>query len=262
MTQLKLLNVSIDNLTSTELLQQLKSGGAVYTPNVYHLLRLQQDRDFYQVYQRADYCICDSQILWAVSRLMGRPIREKISGSDLFPAFYNYYRDDETVKIFLLGAAEGVGEQARSRINQKLQRNMVVDSYSPPYGFEADPEECDRILERINASGATVLAVGLGAPKQEMWIDRNRDQLPGVKVFLAIGATIDFEAGNVQRSPRWMSTYGLEWIYRIAMEPRRLWKRYVKDALPFVGLVLAERLGLYRDPFGEDLAYFNSRMGN
>jgi len=259
MARLKFLNISIDNLSSMELLQQLQLGGTVYTPNVYHMLRLQQDRDFYKVYQQADYCICDSQILWLVSRLLGRPIREKISGSDLFPAFYNYYRNDKTVKIFLLGAAEGVGEKAKAQINRKLGRDIVIDTYSPPYGFEGEPEECDRILEKINASKATVLAVGLGAPKQEKWIDNNRERLPGVKVFMAIGATIDFEAGHVQRSPRWMSTVGLEWLYRILMEPRRLWKRYVNDALPFVWLVLAERLGLYRDPFRDDKAYLNSR---
>ncbi len=259
MARLNFLNISIDNLSSMELLQQLQSGGTVYTPNVYHLLRLQRDRDFYQVYKQADYCICDSQILWIVSRLLGRPIREKISGSDLFPAFYNHYKNDETVKIFLLGAAEGVGEEAKSQINQKLQREIVVDTYSPPYGFEDDPEECEQILQKVNDSGATVLAVGLGAPKQEKWIDRNRAHLPGVKVFLAIGATIDFEAGNVPRSPRWMSTLGLEWIHRIVMEPRRLGKRYFNDALPFVWLVLAERLGLYRDPFRDDQVSLTSR---
>lgn len=259
MARMNFLNIYIDNLSSAELLQKLASGGTVYTPNVYHLLRLQQDKDFYQVYQKADYCVCDSQILWMVSRLLGRPIREKISGSDLFPAFYNHYRNDETVKIFLLGAAEGVGEKARARINQKLQKEIIVGSYSPPYGFENDAEECGHILQQVNDSGATVLAVGLGAPKQEKWIDRNRAHLPGVKVFMAIGATIDFEAGNIRRSPQWMSTLGLEWIYRIVMEPRRLWKRYVNDALPFVWLVLAERLGLYRDPFQEDQVSLNSR---
>jgi N-acetylglucosaminyldiphosphoundecaprenol N-acetyl-beta-D-mannosaminyltransferase len=260
MARLKILNTSIDNLSSTELLHRLRGGGTVYTPNVYHLIRLQQDREFYRVYQQADFCICDSQILLYVSRFLGRPIREKISGSDLFPAFYEYYRNDENVKIFLLGAAEGVGEQARQQINQKLQRNIVVDTYSPPYGFETDVEECDRIVERINASGATVVAVGLGAPKQEKWIDAHRHRLPQAKVFMAIGAAIDFEAGQVQRSPKWMSDMGLEWFYRILMEPRRLWKRYVNDALPFLWLVLAERLGLYRDPFRDDQAYLNWRQ--
>lgn len=259
MARLKILNASIDNLTATELIGKLSAGGVVYTPNVYHLVRLQQDRDFYRVYQQADFCICDSQILWYASRILGQPIREKISGSDLLPAFYQHYRDDDSIQLFLLGAAEGVGERARHQINRKLQRNAVVGTYSPPYGFETDPEECDRIVDLINLSGATVVAVGLGAPKQEKWIGAYRLRLPRVKVFLAIGAAIDFEAGQVQRSPRWMSNVGLEWLYRIMMEPNRLWRRYFNDALPFLWLVLAERLGLYRDPFGDDPSYLSWR---
>jgi N-acetylglucosaminyldiphosphoundecaprenol N-acetyl-beta-D-mannosaminyltransferase len=249
MARLDFLNVSIDNVTSVELLEKLGQGGTVYTPNVSHLLRLQWDQDFYQVYQQADFSICDSQIIWFVSQFRGTPIREKISGSDLFPAFYNHYRDDESVKIFLLGAAEGVGEQARQRINGKLGREMVVDSYSPPCGFENDDAEGDRIIARINASSATTLAVGLGAPKQEKWIHANRHRLPHVKVFMAIGATIDFEAGHISRAPKWMSHAGLEWAYRIATEPKRLWKRYFDDVLPFIGLLCSDLLGLYRNPF-------------
>lgn len=251
MARLTFLNVSIDNLTTTELLQQLKQGGAVYTPNVSHLLRLQWDKDFYDIYQKAEFSICDSQILWLASRIMGNPICEKISGSDLFPAFYNHYRDDRNVTIFLLGAAEGVGERAKQQINAQVQREIVVDTYSPPYGFETNAEECEQIIQRINRSKATTLAVGLGAPKQEKWIHAYRHRLVHVKVFLAIGATIDFEAGHIQRAPRWMSKLGLEWIHRILMEPGRLGKRYFNDCLPFLWLILSERLGLYQDPFVE-----------
>ena len=249
MDRLNFLNVSIDNLSSMELLHELAQGGTVYTPNVSHLLRLQWDKEFYQVYQQADFRICDSQILLIASRLLGNPIREKLSGSDIFPAFYQHFRNDKSVEMFLLGAAEGVGERARQRINHKVGRNMVVDTYSPPFGFEADEEECEQIITRINRSKATALAVGLGAPKQEKWIHANRHRLPDVKVFLAIGATIDFEAGQLQRSPKWMSDAGLEWVYRILMEPKRLWKRYFNDVLPFVWLMGSEWLGLYRDPF-------------
>lgn len=259
MERLDILNVSIDNCSSLELLHRLKDGGIVYTPNVYHLIRLQRDSEFYKVYQQADYRVCDSQILCYVSRFLGNPIQEKISGSDLFPAFYQHYAQDESTTIFLLGAPEGVGERARQNINRKVNREMVVDTYSPPFGFEQDEAECRRIIERIQASRATVLAVGLGAPKQEKWIYRFRPLLPGVKVFLAIGATIDFEAGQVQRSPTWVSNAGLEWLYRICMEPRRLWKRYFMDALPFVWLIAVQRLGLYRDPFTKDSAYSAQR---
>lgn len=109
-------------------------------------------------------------------------------------------------------------------------------------------------MDRINRSGATVLAIGVGAPKQELWITRYKDQLPNVQTFLAIGATIDFEAGTVQRSPRWMSDVGLEWLFRILCEPKRLWKRYLVHDLPFFWLILQQRLRTYRNPWAAEPA--------
>ena len=251
MTQVQLLNVNINNLAMSDLLDNLQSGGLVVTPNVDHLMKLQRDPDFYGVYQEAEYRVCDSKILMYVSRFLGTPIIEKISGSDLFPAFYNYYRNDKSIKIFLLGAEYGIAEIARRKINTKVGRNIIIDTYSPPFGFEKDEEECQEILGLINSSDATVLAIGVGAPKQEMWIAKHRKYLPKVKIFLAIGATINFEAGSIKRSPQWMSEVGLEWLYRLSSEPRRLWKRYLMDAVPFLYLVCKQRLQLYKNPWSK-----------
>lgn len=244
----RILNVEIDNLSMPELLHRLGSGGFVVTPNADHLIKLQTDREFYQLYQAADYRVCDSQIVLGASYVLGTPLKERLSGSDLLPAFYRYYHNDESMRIFLLGAAEGVAERARANINATVQRNMVVAAHSPSFGFERNTEECDRIIEQINASGATVLAIGVGAPKQEKWIYHHRHRLPQVKVFLAIGATIDFEAGEVSRAPRWMSNWGVEWLYRISQQPARLWRRYLVDDLPFLWLLLQQRLGVYQNP--------------
>ena len=249
MNTVQILNVNIDNLSTHELLKKLgERGGVVFTPNVDHLVNLQRDEEFYKIYQSSDYRVCDSQILYYASRLLGQPIREKISGSDLFPAFYRHYRNCENTTIFLLGAAEGVAARAQEKINEIVGREMVIDTYSPPYGFEKDEVECQRIIDRINQSGATVLAVGLGAPKQEKWIVKHKHKLKNIRVFLAIGASIDFEAGEKPRSPQWMSELGLEWLYRLSCEPKRLWKRYLINDLPFVWLVLQQRLNLYRSP--------------
>ncbi|MGB6294703.1 MAG: WecB/TagA/CpsF family glycosyltransferase, partial [Rivularia sp. (in: cyanobacteria)] len=245
MTQVQLLNVNINNVAMSDLLSKLQGGGLVVTPNVDHLMKLQRDRDFYGVYQEAEYTVCDSKILMYVSRFLGTPIIEKISGSDLFPAFYTYYRNDQSIKIFLLGAEEGIAEIARKNINSKIGRNIIIDTYSPPFGFEKDREECEKILRLINSSNATVLAMGVGAPKQEMWIAKHRKYLHSVKIYLAIGATINFEAGNIKRSPKWMSEVGLEWLYRLSSEPKRLWKRYILDALPFIYLIFKQRLKMY-----------------
>ncbi len=261
MNTVKILNVAIDNLSQNELLDKLgQRGGVVFTPNVDHLMNLQKDEEFYQIYQYSDYRVCDSKILYYVSRVLGQPIREKISGSDLFPAFYQYFQHQKDIEIFLLGAGEGVAVRAQQNINRRVGREMIIDCYSPPYGFEKDEVECQRIIERINQSGATVLAVGLGAPKQEKWIIKNKHKLKNIRIFLAIGATIDFEAGEKPRSPQWMSELGIEWLYRLSSEPKRLWKRYLVDDLPFLWLVIQQQLNLYQAPTFQTRAIATSAL--
>ena len=153
------------------------------------------------------------------------------------------------MKIFLLGAAESVAEIAKNKINSRLERTMVIGSHSPSFGFEKNDEECDEIVSIINKSEANVLVVGVGAPKQEKWIVKYKDKLPKVKIFMALGATIDFEAGNITRAPKFFQFVGLEWFYRLIKEPKRLWKRYLIDDIPFFYLILKQKLGIYKNPF-------------
>jgi exopolysaccharide biosynthesis WecB/TagA/CpsF family protein len=247
MKRVNLLNIEFDNLRVVELLRELKFG-VVFTPNVDHLMKLQHDDEFFKAYQIAHYKLCDSKILIYASRFLGTPIKEKISGSDFFPAFYNYHRNNERIKIFLLGGNQGIAKRAQERINKKIGRNIVVAGHSPSFGFEDDEEECRQIIKMIDESEATVLAIGVGAPKQEKWIYKYKDKLPKVNFFFAIGATIDFEAGNVKRAPKWMSDVGFEWLYRLLSEPQRLWKRYLIEDLPFFWLILKQKLNLYRIP--------------
>lgn len=243
MNRVRILNVDIDNLTKTEVLKQLKHG-VVFTPNVDHLLLLQNDLDFLKIYETADYKLCDSKILYYVSRFLGTPVKEKISGSDFFPDFCSYHKDNEEIKVFLLGAKEGVAKQAQENINTKTGREIIVGAYSPSFGFEKNEQECLEIIEKIKNSGATVLAVGVGAPKQEKWIYKYKDQLPNIKIFFAIGATIDFEAGNKKRAPKWVTEIGLEWLHRLISEPKRLWKRYLIGGPIFCWLVVKQKLKL------------------
>lgn len=249
MAQVNLLNLYIQNIKMLELVEKLQHGGVVFTPNIDHIMKLQKNYNFYQIYNKADYIVCDSKILMYVSKFLGTPIQEKISGSDLFPAFYNYYRHDDKMKIFLLGGSEETVSIAQHKINAKVGRDMVVAAYSPPFGFEYNEQECQKIINLINNSGATVLGIGVGAPKQELWLNRFKHQLQNVKVFLAIGATINFEAGSMKRSPKWMSEIGLEWLFRLLSEPQRLWKRYLVDDLPFFWLVLLQKFRLYKNPW-------------
>lgn len=236
-----ILGMDFDNFSKQELLSKLRKG-VVFTPNVDHLMKLRRDPEFVSVYQKADFKICDSQIVMYASKFLGKPLKAKLSGADLFPWFCDYHKHNEDIKIFLLGGMEGVAREAQRRINDRTGREIVVDEYSPPYGFEKDPEECANIISMIARSPANVLVVCLGAPKQERWIANYRDALPDIDIFMAVGAAVDFEAGYKPRAPHYVSELGLEWLYRLMCEPKRLWRRYLVEGMPFVGLVLAEKV--------------------
>ena len=248
MGRINILNVAIDNISESDLLKKLVHGVLV-TPNVDQIIKMQVDREYYDIVRKAEWVVCDSKILYFCFKLLKTPLLETIPGSSFFPAFYEYHRDDENCKIFLLGALDGVALKARDRINEKVGRQIVVGAYSPSYGFEKKQEENERIYKMINSSGANVVLVGVGCPKQEKWIDAHKNRMPGVNIWMALGATIDFEAGSVKRAPViWQNLY-LEWFYRFLQEPRRLFKRYFVDDIKFFWYFGKQLLGRYKNPF-------------
>ena len=250
MNKVAMLNVDIQSLTQQELLKRLDKG-VLITPNVDHLVKLQKDKGFYDVYQKAEWVVCDSKILYLMSKLLKEPLPEAIPGSSFFTAYYMYHKNDQNCKIFLLGAAEGIAEKAMKNINEKVGWRIVVGAHSPSYGFEKNKQECEELLRIVNESGANVLLVGVGAPKQEKWIMKYRDRMPGVDVFMALGATIDFEAGTLKRAPKVWQKCGMEWLYRVIKEPKRLFKRYFVDDMQFFYYFTLQLLGLYKNPFGK-----------
>lgn len=245
---IQMLNIKIQSITQQEFLASLKKG-VVITPNVDHLVKLQYDKEFYDVYQQAEWVICDSKILYLLSKLLKNPLPEAIPGSSFFTAFYEFHKDDPNCKIFLLGAAEGIAAKAMERINQKVGRNIVVGAHSPSYGFEKKTEECEELIRIVNESGANVLLVGVGAPKQEKWIMKYRDRMPNIDIFMGLGATIDFEAGTLKRAPIFWQKIGMEWLYRCLKEPKRLFKRYFIDDMKFFYYFGQQLLGIYKNPF-------------
>lgn len=248
----RFLNVDIQSITQEELLHSL-SKGILITPNVDHLVKLQKDKEFYALYQKAEWVICDSRILYLMSKLLKRSLPMAIPGSSFFTAFYEYHKDDSDCRIFLLGAAEGVAEKAMKCINDKVEREIVVGVHSPSYGFEEKSEECEELIRIVNRSGANIVLVGVGAPKQEKWIMKYRDRMPGVDIFMALGATIDFEAGVLKRAPKTWQKCGMEWLYRALKEPRRLVKRYFLDDMQFFYYFGKQLLGIYKDPFKQPI---------
>jgi len=207
----------------------------IVTPNVDHIVKLETDVLFQEVYNNANLCLTDGMPLIWISKILGNPIKEKISGSDIFPKLCEL-SSKKGYKLFLLGANIGIAEKAAENLKNKYEGLSIVGTYSPTYGFEEKEDEINKIIEIVNKMQPDILAVGLGAPKQEKFIYKYREKL-NVPVSLAIGATIDFEAGNIKRAPKWMQRIGLEWFYRLYKEPKRMFKRYLVDDMKIIKIV-------------------------
>lgn len=143
-------------------------------------------------------------------------------------------------KMFFLGAAEGVAAKAAENLAKRYKGLQVVGTYSPPYGFEKNPEEMDKIKGMIKEAKPHILIVGLGCPKQEKFMYHHCEEL-GVPISFGLGASFDFEAGNIKRAPRWMADHGLEWLFRITQDPKRMAKRYLVDDRKILGLAIKYR---------------------
>jgi len=244
--QSRLLNAWVDALTIPEIIERLDEG-MLFTLNPDHLYHLQRNPDFAAAYADAVMVSADSKYVYWMLGLIGRAIKCKTSGSDIVPAYYTHHAANPDVTIFFLGARPGIAQQALERVNGLVGREIVVGAHGPSFNFVNDDAESAEVIEMINASGATCLIVGLGAPKQEVWIHRNRHLMPGVKVYIGVGAVIDYEADAVKRAPGWMNRNGLEWVYRMVTEPRRYWRRYART-MEFFWLSAFDWLGLYRPP--------------
>ncbi|HJT33691.1 MAG TPA: WecB/TagA/CpsF family glycosyltransferase [Pirellulales bacterium] len=220
----------------------------VVTPNVDHVVMLQTDEALRVAYAEAGLVLADGAPLVAVSRLLGRGLPERVAGSDLVPALFQAAHDNDfPLRVFLLGGEPGVAGRAARNIHAAWPSVEVVATASPPRGFERDVWQNAELLEAIEASRPDLLLVGLGAPKQELWVYEHRQQI-AAPVALCIGATIDFLAGHRRRAPRWMRRCGLEWFYRVAREPRRLARRYLRDALIFPRLIWRELVAAKQPP--------------
>ncbi|MCA9231095.1 MAG: WecB/TagA/CpsF family glycosyltransferase [Planctomycetales bacterium] len=215
----------------------------VVTPNVDHAVMYQSNSLFRDAYRQASLVLADGAPVVLASRILRRSLPERVAGSDLVPALFDEAMQtiavNRPLRVFLLGAAPGVADRAAEAIHRRWSGVEVVGTSSPPMGFERNRSENERILEAVAACRPDLVLVGLGAPKQELWVHQHIDRLQA-RAALCIGATIDFLAGEKVRSPRWMQWLGLEWLHRVASEPSRLAKRYLRDAWVFPQLVWRE----------------------
>ena len=211
----------------------------VVTPNLDHSMQLQTNAALRRAYADAALVIADGWPVVLASHLFGTPLPGRVTGSDLVPALLEAASERDPLRIFLLGAAPGVAQRAAIRVERDYPGAIVVGTRSPEFGFERDAAENSKILAHVEESKADVLVVGLGAPKQELWVHAHQDRIRA-NVALCVGATIDFLAGERSRAPEWVQRVGAEWVHRMMSEPRRLGPRYAKNALGLPSLLLRE----------------------
>jgi N-acetylglucosaminyldiphosphoundecaprenol N-acetyl-beta-D-mannosaminyltransferase len=211
-------------------------GGAVFTPNVDHVVEYQDNARLREAYEAASLSLVDGvPVLWA-SHLLGEPLPEKVSGSDLVVPLLRQAAKLGW-RVFLLGGGDGVAEMAKRSLEDSVPGIAVVGALSPRIDMRQESAVRAPIVEAIGRAAPHLVIVALGAPKQELFIHEARAALRPA-VLLGLGASLDFIAGTVPRAPAWMSRSGLEWLFRLSREPRRLWRRYlVRD--PRFLLILA-----------------------
>lgn len=235
-SRIRIGRIWIDAVTFEEALNAIEAlagrGGAVFTPNVDHVVTAERNEEFAAAYDAAEVSVADGQwVVWA-ARALGTPLPEKISGSDLtLPLAKRLGARGRS--IYFVGGAKGAARKAAQRLTAECGvRTAGIEDGRIDL---AAPDAA--LLGRIQAARPDVVLVALGSPKQELWIHRNVAALRPA-VLLGVGATLDFLAGHVRRAPPWISKSGLEWAFRLALEPRRLARRYLLDDPRFAAIVL------------------------
>jgi N-acetylglucosaminyldiphosphoundecaprenol N-acetyl-beta-D-mannosaminyltransferase len=213
------------------------SARLVVTPNVDHIVMLEQDEEYAAAYRSASLRLADGAPIVVLARLLGTPLPERVAGIDLTVALLGACEREHRSVYFLGGAPEHL-ERAIARVRADHPDLDIAGSASPTIDLDAPTDAEQRALAACRAASPDLLFVFLGAPKQEKWFARRAAQLPPT-VVLAVGGTVDILAGAKRRAPRWVQAIGCEWLWRLALEPGRLFRRYVIRDSRFV--VIATR---------------------
>ncbi|BAY20658.1 glycosyl transferase, WecB/TagA/CpsF family protein [Calothrix sp. NIES-2100] len=247
--KINIVGVQIDKYSFDEVVERIvehallgRSPEYVVTPNAQHILTLQKDDHFQEIYRQAYLSVPDGvPLLWA-ARFLQTPLNGRVNGTDLFEKLCEVAAT-KGLKVFLLGGRPGAADRAAKILQARHPDFKIVGTHCPPYGFESNTAELALINRKITEAAPHILFVGLGAPKQEKWIYANYQQL-NVPISIGIGVSFELVAGMVQRAPIWMQKSGLEWFFRLIVEPKRLWQRYVVGNPLFIWLVLKQKLAM------------------
>ena len=242
--EVNILGIKIQNVTRRSIIKKIelflknKEDINIFPVNVDMLVKANKDSDFKNILNN-NFLIPDGKpLIWA-SKWLKKTLLEKTAGSDVFFDICEM-SCKQKVKLFLLGAAEGVGYKASQILRKKYPGLEIVGNYSPPFGFENDDLENNRIITLINSANPDILFLAFGAPKQEKWISIHKPKL-NVPIAFAIGATLDFVAGLKRMPPQWIKKIGFAWFYRLCDEPQRLWKRYLIDDMQFFYFIFKQK---------------------
>ena len=231
MPRLNLGKISIDALTQAQAIHEIDklvfAGGAVFTANTDHVMQAETNEQFAAAYSRSKLTLADGQPLVWASHLLGTTLPERVAGSDLLMPLLKL-ASERGLRVFLLGSQTHILRRAIVKAEDKFPDLLIVGHLSPTVSSDVRDWEVSDIMGEVARHNPDIVIVALGAPKQELFIDKALQYCP-TAVMLGLGASLDFLAGEVSRAPYWMRSVGLEWLFRLVQEPRRLWKRYLRD---------------------------------
>jgi len=204
MKKVEIFGIKFDNLTIEEAMERIK--GFVALPYSEFVVRAQKNEEFKNILNQANFCLCESRGLWLMAKLLGKKLKQNINGVELIKNLKG--------RIFLFGGTREVVEKAKEKLGR-----MIV-------GVEHGYQDFNQVIDKINLAKPEILLVGLGSPKQEKFIAENLLRMPSVKLAIGVGGAFDFISGRVKRAPKFLQNLGLEWLWRLILQPRRIKRIY------------------------------------
>jgi N-acetylglucosaminyldiphosphoundecaprenol N-acetyl-beta-D-mannosaminyltransferase len=257
-----ILGTPIDNLSMTETLdfiaRAIQDGGHLHhtVVNAGKIVAMQKDPQLRESVINADLINADGQgVVWA-SRLLGKPLKERVAGIDLMEELVRMASRDH-YKVFFLGAKEEIVTSVVRHYSDLFSPDIIAGYRNGYFKKEEEPA----IARRIADSGANILFVAISSPTKENFLYQNRETLHKVNFIMGVGGSFDVVSGLVKRAPRWMQQAGLEWLYRVCQEPRRMFKRYLVGNAKFIYLVLRYKFGA-RPPESEEHLLYRRRLSD
>jgi N-acetylglucosaminyldiphosphoundecaprenol N-acetyl-beta-D-mannosaminyltransferase len=217
-----------------------RTKGYVCVTGVHGVMESQRDAEFRGILNRAFLNTPDGMPMVWVGKLDGFGEMNRVYGPDLMLAVCGF-TVGKNYSHFLFGGAEGVAEELKARLEEKFPGIKIAGTHTPPFRTLTEAEE-DALVAQVNASGADIVWVGLSTPKQERFMARFTGRFDATLLF-GVGAAFDFHAGRVRQAPRWIQRSGFEWLFRLCAEPKRLWRRYLKNNPLFLVKILGQQLG-------------------